>query len=37
MQLMGVACGDSDTTDVVFGTAQTITDAGIGTVEDQQV
>lgn len=33
----GVAVGDGDTIDVVFGTQQTITDAGIGTVEDQQV
>ena len=30
-------CGDSDTIDVAFGTAVNITDAGIGTVEDQQV
>ena len=35
--LQGVACGDSDTIDVVYGTAITVTDAGIGTVEDQQV
>jgi len=35
--LQGVACGDSDTIDVVYGTAINITDAGIGTVEDQQV
>ena len=35
--LQGVACGDSDTLDVAFGTAITVTDAGIGTVEDQQV
>ena len=35
--LQGVACGDSDTIDVVYGTAVNITDAGIGTVEDQQV
>jgi len=35
--LQGVACGDSDTIDVAFGTAINITDAGIGTVEDQQV
>ena len=35
--LQGVACGDSDTIDVAFGTAVTVTDAGIGTVEDQQV
>ena len=36
-QFQGVACGDSDTIDVVFGTAIEVTDAGIGTVEDQQV
>jgi hypothetical protein len=35
--LQGVACGDSDTIDIAFGTAVDITDAGIGTVEDQQV
>jgi len=35
--LQGVACGDGDTIDVAFGTAVNITDAGIGTVEDQQV
>jgi hypothetical protein len=35
--LQGVACGDSDTIDAAFGTAVNITDAGIGTVEDQQV
>ena len=35
--LQGVACGDSDTIDVAFGTAINVTDAGIGTVEDQQV
>jgi hypothetical protein len=35
--LQGVSCGDNDTIDVVFGTAVTVTDAGIGTVEDQQV
>jgi len=35
--LQGVACGDSDTIDVAYGTAIEITDAGIGTVEDQQV
>ena len=35
--LQGVACGDSDTIDVAFGTAVDVTDAGIGTVEDQQV
>ena len=35
--LQGVACGDSDTIDVAYGTAVTVTDAGIGTLEDQQV
>ena len=35
--LQGVACADNDTIDVAFGTAINITDAGIGTVEDQQV
>jgi len=35
--LQGVACGDSDTIDVAYGAAVTVTDAGIGTVEDQQV
>ena len=35
--LQGVAVGDGDTIDIAFGTAVTITDAGIGTVEDQQV
>ena len=35
--LQGVSCGDSDTIDVAYGTAINITDAGIGTVEDQQV
>ena len=35
--LYGVAVGDGDTIDVAFGTEQTVTDAGIGTVEDQQV
>ena len=33
----GVACGDSDTIDVAYGTPVDLTDAGIGTVEDQQV
>ena len=33
----GVSCGDNDTIDVAYGTAVTVTDAGIGTVEDQQV
>ena len=37
MELMGVACGDSDTIDVAYGTAIQVLDAGIGTVEDQQV
>jgi len=35
--LQGVSVGDGDTIDVAFGTAITVTDAGIGTVEDQQV
>ena len=35
--LQGVSCSDSDTADVAFGTAQEVTDAGIGTVEDVQV
>jgi hypothetical protein len=35
--LQGVAIGDGDTIDVAYGTAVNITDAGIGTVEDQQV
>ena len=35
--LQGVAVGDGDTIDVSYGTGATITDAGIGTVEDQQV
>ena len=35
--LQGVAVGDGDTIDVAFGTAVTVTDTGIGTVEDQQV
>jgi len=35
--LQGVACADNDTIDVAFGTAIEVTDAGIGTVEDQQV
>jgi len=35
--LQGVACGDSDTIDVAYGTAVNVTDAGIGTVEDQQI
>ena len=35
--LQGVACADNDTIDVAYGTAIEITDAGIGTVEDQQI
>jgi len=35
--LQGVSCTEGDTTDVVFGTAQEVTDAGIGTVEDIQM
>ena len=35
--LQGVACADGDTIDVAYGTAINITDAGIGTVEDQQI
>ena len=35
--LQGVSCGDSDTIDVAFGTGVEVTDAGIGTVEDQQI
>ena len=35
--LQGVACADSDTIDVAYGTAVEVTDAGIGTVEDQQI
>jgi len=35
--LEAVSVGDGDTIDVDYGTQQTITDAGIGTVEDQQV
>ena len=35
--LQGVSCGDSDTIDVAYGTAIQVLDAGIGTVEDQQV
>ena len=35
--LQGVSVGDGDTIDVAYGTQQNITDAGIGTVEDQQV
>jgi hypothetical protein len=36
-QLQGVAVGDGDTIDIAYGTGITVTDAGIGTVEDQQV
>jgi hypothetical protein len=36
-RLSGVSVGDGDTIDVAFGTEVEITDAGIGTVEDQQV
>ena len=35
--LQGVACADNDTIDVAYGTAVNVTDAGIGTVEDQQI
>jgi hypothetical protein len=35
--LQGVSCADGDTIDVAYGTAVEVTDAGIGTVEDQQV
>ena len=35
--VQGVACADGDTIDVAYGTAIEVTDAGIGTVEDQQV
>ena len=35
--LQGVAIGDNDTINIAYGTAVDITDAGIGTVEDQQV
>jgi len=33
----GVSVGDGDTIDVAFGNQQTLVDAAIGTVEDQQV
>jgi len=36
-KLSGVAVGDGDTIDIDYGTAAAVTDAGIGTVEDQQV
>ena len=35
--LQAVACADSDTIDVAYGTAVNVTDAGIGTLEDQQI
>ena len=35
--LQAVACADNDTIDVAYGTAINVTDAGIGTVEDQQI
>ena len=35
--VQGVACADGDTIDVAYGTAIEVTDAGIGTVEDQQI
>ena len=35
--LQAVACADNDTIDVAYGTAIEVTDAGIGTVEDQQI
>ena len=35
--LQGVSCTEGDTTDVAFGTAVEVTDAGIGTVEDIQM
>jgi len=35
--LQGVACADNDTIDVAYGTAVNVTDAGIGTIEDQQI
>ena len=35
--LTAVSVGDGDTIDVTYGTNSLITDAGIGTVEDQQV
>jgi hypothetical protein len=35
--LGGVAIGDGDTIDVAYGTLVDVTDAGIGTIEDQQV
>ena len=35
--LQGVSIGDGDTIDVVYGTGVIVTDAGIGTLEDQQI
>jgi hypothetical protein len=35
--LQGVSVADGATIDVAYGTAVSVTDAGIGTVEDQQV
>ena len=35
--LQAVACADNDTIDVAYGTAVNVTDAGIGTLEDQQI
>ena len=35
--LQGVAVADNDTIDVAYGTAVTVTDAGIGTAEDQHI
>jgi len=35
--LQGLSCTEGDTADAVFGTAQEVTDAGVGTVEDVQV
>jgi hypothetical protein len=35
--LQGLSCTEGDTADAVFGTAQEVTDAGIGTVEDVQM
>ncbi len=36
-RLQGVACADNDTIDVAYGTSIAVSDAGIGTVEDQQI
>jgi len=35
--LQGLSCTEGDTADAVFGTAQEVTDAGVGTVEDVQM